>query len=230
MSTLSDVRIIEKIYDHDIKIDPLILEHIQPSSIDLTLSKTIKVPIDTELVFDVTHDTIDYYFKEINVNEFVLEPNSFIIGQINETIGFSKNLHASIQNRNSLIRKGIHVGLSTYINPGYEGKLPIVIKNIGTFRFKLTAGMRICQLVITDVKPKAAVGYNEKHDVKYHKETDIKAHRTSHDKEITEFLKSKAGDTFSNKELSDFLFDRINKASKDISLDLTEEEKKLLGL
>jgi deoxycytidine triphosphate deaminase len=120
VSILSDAKIIEKIYDHELIIEPFVLENIQPSSVDLTLSPKIKIPKKYVGVIDVYREkNLEQYFEEKEINGYVLEPDSFIIGQINETIGFSKNLQGNIQNRNSVIRAGIDVGLSTYITPGY---------------------------------------------------------------------------------------------------------------
>ena len=44
MGILSDKRIIEKIYDENISIEPFMYDHVQPASIDLTLGSVIKSP------------------------------------------------------------------------------------------------------------------------------------------------------------------------------------------
>ncbi|MDD2587179.1 MAG: dCTP deaminase [Syntrophomonadaceae bacterium] len=231
MSILSDAKIIEKIYDHELIIEPFVLENIQPSSVDLTLSRKIKIPKKYDGVIDVYKEkNIEQYFEEKEINDYVLEPDTFIIGQINETIGFSKNLQGNIQNRNSVIRAGIDVGLSTFINPGYTGKLPIVIKNIGRLNIQLVAGMRICQLVINEVKPEARQGYHQKGDAKYHLEEDIQLSKIYLDKEFTEFLSTKGKEKFNIDELSTYLLDRLEKKSIDIRRELTDEQKREVGL
>lgn len=231
MSILSDAKIIEKIYDHELIIEPFVLENIQPSSVDLTLSPKIKIPKKYVGVIDVYREkNLEQYFEEKEINGYVLEPDSFIIGQINETIGFSKNLQGNIQNRNSVIRAGIDVGLSTYINPGYKGKLPIVIKNIGRLNIQLVAGMRICQLVINEVKPEARQGYHQKGDAKYHLEQDIQLSKIYLDKEFTEFFGMKGKEKFNIDELSTYLLDRLERKSVDIRRELTDEQKKEVGL
>ena len=44
MSVLSDARILEKIHDKELRIDPFVFDNVQPSSIDLTLDNRIRTP------------------------------------------------------------------------------------------------------------------------------------------------------------------------------------------
>lgn len=235
MAILSDVKIIEKIYDKELVINPFIYDHVQPSSIDLTLSseiKKIKTGItETVNVFD--KDMIEKIYETSQVEKFVLAPGDFIIGQIRETITIPSDCNGNIQNRNSLIRMGIDVGLSSYINPGYSGKLPIVIKNIGNISIELTSGMRICQLIIQEVSPITSNDYSSKNDAKYHNEKDITLPKMHTDLEFVEFLKSKgASDKFNikNDELSTFFEKRLKEKSTGRFGDLTNDQKRVLGL
>ena len=43
MAILSDVKILEKIYDKEIVIEPFVYSHLQPASIDLTLDTYISL-------------------------------------------------------------------------------------------------------------------------------------------------------------------------------------------
>lgn len=234
MGVLSDVRILERIYDKKLIINPFIYDNIQPSSIDLTLDNKIQIPrsgLDTKInVFD---QNITDYFEERTLDQYELEPGDFIIGQIKETIGLSRDMVGNIQNRNSLIRLGINVGLSTYINPGYHGKLPIVINNLGKFKVKLVPGMRICQLVISDVDPEPERDYSQRNDAKYIGEKGTGLSKLYLDKEFEEFLKihnKKKIVEADRANLIKFLEDRLESRSVDITEELSNEEKRKLGL
>lgn len=235
MAILSDVKMLEKIYDKELVIDPFVYSHLQPASIDLTLGSNIKVPTkdckDKINVFDKKN--IESNFDSNSFEEYCLEPGDFIIGQIKEVIKIPPDCNGHIQNRNSIIRLGIDVGLSSYINPGYHGQLPVVIKNIGKFRIELTPGMRICQLVIQSVEPKPFHDYSSKSDAKYHGETEITLSKMYEEDEFKDFLRETNGKNLSgitNKELSNFFSKRIHEKSQEFLKNLSIEEKERLGL
>jgi len=170
----------------------------------------------------------DEGYSSIISEEYTLRPGEFILGQIMETIELSDHMVGNIQNRNSLIRLGINVGLSTFINPGYKGKLPIAIHNIGTFDFKLSAGMRICQLVLTETSG-VLLDYSKKEDSKYHAEKEITLSRLSEDKEFVEYVQKFGTNTDATK-LIKFINERIDQKSKDFFSQLNLEQKQSLGL
>ena len=232
MSVLSDVRLLEKIYDRDLKIEPFVIDNIQPSSIDLTLDNRIRTP-KSGIKINAFDADIKDCFEERILDEYVLKPGDFIIGQIKETIGLSKRMTGLIQNRNSLIRLGINVGLSSYINPGYFGQLPIVIHNLGSFSVDLVPGMRICQLVVYDVEPDPERDYSQRKDAKYLGESDVGLSKLYMDVEVSEYLREynkRSTKEIDKKELMDFLERRINEKATNILEGLTEEEKKKIGL
>ena len=235
MAVLSNLEIISKIVDKEITIEPFVYEHLQPASIDLTLDNVIKVfkknKYTEKEIFDAYSEDIKNNFEELSINEHILKPNDFIIGQIQQKISLSKKYMGNIQNRNSIIRLGINVGLSSYINPGYSGKLPIVIKNIGNINIKLSPGMRICQLVIFDVFPEPSFDYSNKSDAKYQNEEGYLLSKLYEDVEFQDFNK-KYKKSLSNYEklLEDFLNNRIKEKSKELLNNLTEEQKSCLGL
>jgi dCTP deaminase len=232
MSVLSDVRLLEKIYDKELKIEPFVFDNIQPSSIDLTLDNRIRTP-KSGVKLNAFDADIKECFEERILDEYTLKPGDFIIGQIKENIGLSKRMTGLIQNRNSLIRLGINVGLSSYINPGYFGQLPIVIHNLGSFSVDLVPGMRICQLVVYDVKPDPERDYSQRKDAKYLGESDVGLSKLYMDVEIEDYLKEynkKSTKEIDKKELIEFLEQRIKEKAIDTLNGLTDEEKQKIGL
>ena len=232
MSVLSDVRLLERIYDKELKIEPFVFDHVQPSSIDLTLDNRIRTP-KSGIEISAFDADIKECFEEKILDEYVLKPGDFIVGQVKETIGLSKKMTGLIQNRNSLIRLGINVGLSSYINPGYYGQLPIVIHNLGNFSVDLVPGMRICQLIIFDVTPDPERDYSQRKDAKYLGESDVGLSKLYMDVEVGEYLQEynkKSTKEIDKKELIDFLERRIKEKSTNILEGLTDEEKQKIGL
>lgn len=230
MSILSDSKLLAKIYSKELRIDPLQIENIQPSSIDLTLADTIEIPVQGVSINPPYPDReeIRKYFTTSALSEgYILKPGCFVLAQIMENIELSDKMVGNIQNRNSLIRLGINVGLSTYINPGYKGKLPIAIQNIGQFEVSLTPGMRICQLVLTEAA--GVLQDYSKRDAKYHDEQNITLSRLSEDNEFVDYVRKYTGKADTSK-LIDFLNNRIHENTKNFFDNLTEEQRKTLGL
>lgn len=231
MSILSDSKILSKIYSKDFEISPIQVENIQPASVDLTLDEDIEVPEGDIRITPPypTKDEIRKYFRSSKITpDRVLRPGQFIIGQIRETIKLSDRLVGNIQNRNSLIRLGINIGLSTFINPGYKGKLPIAIQNIGSFDVTLTPGMRICQLVLFDTSG-VLNDYSKKEDSKYHAEKMITLSKLSEDREFVEYVKKYGNDKSANK-IFDFIKESVQAKTTDFFEQLSTEQKQAIGL
>jgi len=233
MSILSDIKLLEKVYDKELIIEPFIYGNIQPSSIDLTLDNTIKIFKASKQDINIYEEISKDLYDEKILDKYIIKPSEMILGQIKETIHLSDSMNGQIQNRNSLIRKGINVGLSTYINPGYKGKLPIVIQNIGTFNIQLVPGMRICQLVIQEVKPPVKVGYGNRKDAKYHDEKEITLPKLHEDVEFKEYIQKYGmpeGTKIKQERLIKFFTERIKKKSSNPFENLSPEQKEFLGL
>lgn len=153
MPTLSDVHIFDLIASGKLKISPLIEDNIQPASIDLTLGKIIQVFKwdSSKGQVDVTKKDINYdsYMENVDIsNGYDLQPGEIVTGHSAEEIVMPSNLNGIIVNRNSLTLLGLNAAISQYINPGFHGNKIIVIKNESCNVIKITAGIRICQLVL----------------------------------------------------------------------------------
>ena len=227
MAVLSDARILEYLFDKKLTISPIIYDHIQPSSIDLTLDRIIKVPKPGRIVNML--DKTDDCFDEVSIETYTLRPGGFVMAQIRERLKIPRNLMGMIQNRNSIVRLGLNLGLSTYINPGYEGQLPIAIHNIGALEVPLIPGMRICQLVLLDVEPEPHRDYSQRENSKYQGESGYLLSKIYEEPELKEFLrKKKNGENVDS--ISKFLEQRLREKSKDIREQLSEEELREIEL
>lgn len=227
MTLASDGKLLQLVVEKKLLIEPFNEANVQPASIDLTLDDKIKVLKNGVTVVMGTEVSENSYTIE-SANKFVLKPGGMVLGQIRETIGIPRNFSGQILNRSSLVRLGLSVAWASYINPGYKGQLPIIIKNIGNFDLELVTGMRICQIVLTEIEPPPLVDYSERKDVKYHNEKGKLISKLHLDEEFSEYFKK---NNSKNRELISKHIETHakQKASKFID-SLTPELKKSLGI
>lgn len=224
MAVLSDIRIVEMLYDEKLKIDPFIYDHVQPASVDLTLNDRIMVLKNNNYTIFPYEKDKDIYDK-LKIVKYILRPNEFILAEIRENLTLGNNLTGRIENRSSLARLGLEVSMGSFINPGYDGRLTITIKNNSGHPIEIHKGMRICQLVLEDVSPAASFGYDTKPDAKYQKEEGVVFSKLFMDTEYQEYMEKN-----SDLDLGEFLIDRLKEKTKSFDEIFTYEEKKRLGL
>jgi dCTP deaminase len=230
MAVFSDIRIIESIYRHELGINPFIPANVKPSSIDLTLDVSFRKPKSDQGIINVYDKDFEKYYETIT-GPIVLKSKDFIIGQIKEQLTLSKNMTGTILNRNSLIRMGLNVNLSTYINPGYQGQLPIVLNNIGDFSLELIPGMRICQLVLYDVEPMPNQDYKSQSDAKYYDEQDITLPKLYLDTEFRKYTEEKGiSKKINPTDVQSFFEKEIEEASEAFFNNMSKEELERIGL
>jgi deoxycytidine triphosphate deaminase len=194
------------------------------------LDASFKKPKKDVGTINVYDNDFEKYYETIT-DKIILEPGDFVIGQVKEKITLSKKMTGTILNRNSLIRMGLNVNLPTYINPGYQGQLPIVLKNNGNFSLEIIPGMCICQLVLHDVEPVPNQDYQARSDAKYYGEQEITAPKPHLDDEFKRYAdNSGISKKINAEELQSFLEKEIEKSSKAFFDNLPEEALKRLGL
>ncbi len=227
MSVPSDGKILEMVACGELKITPFLKENVQPASIDLTLDEKITVLKEGISVITGEEITPENY-TESSTNNFELAPGQMVLGQIIETIGIPNNYIACVHNRSSLARLGLSVALASFINPGYSGKLPIIIKNGGNFRVKLVSGMRICQLVLHEVVPPPLADYSERKGVKYQNEKDKQVSKLHLDHEFDEYFKKHNSKNV--EKISIFINQHAKKKAANHISSLSQDQKASLGI
>lgn len=168
MPVLSDKDIYAAIAGKRLGIDPLSRNNVQPGSVDLTLHREIELVdfSDGELdVSTVTKEYLENNRRFIDISDgYKLNPGDFVTGYSEEMIKLPKNIVGVLLNRNSLVRIGLNAAISSFANPGFEGRKTIVIHNFGKYPLVLRPGMRICQMVFFTMSSEAIRSYEERHD------------------------------------------------------------------
>jgi dCTP deaminase len=146
---LSDIDILKNIKEGRIKITPFNKKHIQPSTLDLTLSNKIRVfdNYDVEVV-DVKNPKDVSRLIEVKKNgHFIIHPGEFILGASVEVVSLPSDVAAIVEGRSSMGRLGLIVHATAgYIDPGFSGAITLEMSNLSKFPIKLYEGMRVAQL------------------------------------------------------------------------------------
>jgi len=177
---LSNVAIAEALAAGDFAIEGLAGDDpgqppFNTSSVDLRLSDQLIVPTEgPPVAMDLRQPGIAAYLTANSRSmtltaeqPFALEQNQFVLGNTVERVSFpplDRNVcyAARVEGRSSLARCGILVHFTApTIHAGFTGAITLEIINLGFTRFLLFPGLRICQLIIEEVKGRPSAVPNQ---------------------------------------------------------------------
>ena len=117
--------------------------------------------------------------------EFILHPGDFVLGTTKERVEIPDDLIAHVEGRSSLGRLAIVVHATAgIVDPGYEGQITLELSNLGTAPVALSPGMRISQLIFTELSSPAERPYGADRDSKYQGQSGPQASRIGSDPEF----------------------------------------------
>jgi len=158
---LSDRTLQAMIKSGDLQVDPILPNSIQPASIDCHLGRHFLV------VEDRLMNTIDMesqiLYREIEADEIVIPPNSFLLATTEEYIKLPNDLTAFVEGRSSVGRIGLFIQNAGWVDPGFQGNITLELYNANSLPIRLRAGRRICQLVFCRMDQAAAKPYAGKY-------------------------------------------------------------------
>src|SRR4051794_14711299 len=140
---------------------------IQPCSVDLRLGPRFWVA-RSRVSFDVRrHRLLELaprrWWKEYNVaagRSITLKPGGMLLGHVLERFQLPAGGAGRIQGRSSYARLGLMVHCAAdFINPGWRGRFPLQLINLGKAPIKLYPGLPICQLLLVKVHGTVARPY-----------------------------------------------------------------------
>ncbi|MET8141564.1 dCTP deaminase [Sphaerisporangium sp. NPDC005288] len=147
---LSDRDIRGEIESGRVKIDPLDMVMIQPSSIDVRLDRYFRVfenhrypHIDPA----VEQPELTRLVEPDGEEPFILHPGEFVLASTYEVIGLPDDIASRLEGKSSLGRLGLLThSTAGFIDPGFEGHVTLELSNVATLPIKLWPGMKIGQL------------------------------------------------------------------------------------
>lgn len=189
---LSDRDILARLETGDLVVEPLddLDLQVQPASIDLRLGREFLEFRRTNIpcIHPNSEQEVDEYVEETVVGddeEFILHPGDFVLGTTHERVEIPPDLLAHVQGRSSLGRLAIVIHATAgVVDPGYKGQITLELSNLGTAPVALTPGMRISQLILTEMKRPAERPYGEERGSKYQDQEGPQASRIQGDPEF----------------------------------------------
>jgi len=189
---LSDVDILARLEEGDLAIEPLADPdlQVQPASVDLRLGRTFLEFQRTNIscIHPDSEREIEEYVDETVVGEneeFVLHPGDFVLGTTRERVEIPPDLIAHVQGRSSLGRLAIVIHATAgIVDPGYRGQITLELSNLGAAPVALTPGMRISQLILTELTSRAERPYGVERGSKYQDQDGPQASRIEYDDEF----------------------------------------------
>lgn len=151
-SALVDFEIIQR-QEQDEIITPFSPANVEPASYDLTLDgdyyRTINTGLEPGSIDLATGETQGVKGQHVTNRERMwIKPNEFILATTVETVHMPANLLARLEGKSTLARQGLIVHVTAgFIDPGFQGKITLELKNISPHNLVLHQGMRIGQLV-----------------------------------------------------------------------------------
>ena len=191
---LSDGDIEKRLDVGDLAVSPLTDPElqIQPASIDLRLGREFLEFQRTNIpcIHPDSENEVAEYVTETVVEEgeeFILHPGDFVLGTTIERVAVPDDLIARVEGRSSLGRLAVVIHATAgVVDPGYRGQITLELSNLGTAPVALAPGMRISQVIFTELKNAAERPYGTERGSKYQNQTGPQASKIGGDDEFAD--------------------------------------------
>lgn len=155
MCVLSGNKILKLISKEKIKIEPFVPSNVGPASIDLRLGNEFRIFKKGGAIVAEEGVKADSYTRLVKAEKITIKPGEFIHGITVENITLPEDVCGFLYGRSKYARLGIVVhATASFIQPGINNKQVLEIKNISPRPIVLTHGLRICQLILMNMKGK----------------------------------------------------------------------------
>jgi dCTP deaminase len=169
---LSDGDIRKQLDAGRIKLNPLNLDLLQPSSIDVRLDRFFRLFDNHKYPYIDPREQQDELtrFVEVASDEaFILHPGEFVLGSTFEYVSLPNDIAARLEGKSSLGRLGLLThSTAGFVDPGFEGHVTLELSNVATLPIKLWPGMKIGQLCFFQLSSPSENPYgSEKYGSRY---------------------------------------------------------------
>jgi deoxycytidine triphosphate deaminase len=167
------------------------VNQVQPCSIDLRLgNRFLRFKSDIQ-EFDIKNiaDASTLMEEEIVADKerIILNPNGILFGQIYEQLRLPPQCCGYIEGRSRFARLGLSVHVTGgFINPEFEGAMPLQIVNNNSFPIVIYPYITICQLLLNNLTTIPLIPYPRRSNNPYHKESKASPSMISKDPAIGE--------------------------------------------
>lgn len=158
---LSDVTLKSMMDSGELTVSPFADFLLQPASIDLRLGRHY-LKVDEDQTDAIQLDSPVKYI-EVELDEIVIPPLSFLLATTQEYIKLPNDVTAFVEGRSSVGRIGLFVQNAGWVDPGFEGDLTLELFNANRQPIRLQTGRRICQLVFARMDQAAGSPYKGKY-------------------------------------------------------------------
>ncbi|MEN9747887.1 MAG: hypothetical protein RLZZ603_579 [Actinomycetota bacterium] len=146
-----------------IGLEPLNLELIQPSSIDVRLDRFFRLFHNHKYAFiDPREDQAELtHMVEVAADEaFILHPGEFVLGSTFEFVSLPDDIAARLEGKSSLGRLGLLThSTAGFVDPGFKGHVTLELANVSNLPIKLWPGMKVGQLCFFQLSSPAETPY-----------------------------------------------------------------------
>jgi dCTP deaminase len=189
---LSDGEILRRLSEGDLTIEPLDDPdlQVQPASVDLRLGREFLEfqHANIPCIHPNSEQEVEEYVDETVVEEggeYILHPGDFVLGTTHERVEIPPDIIAHVQGRSSMGRLAVVIHATAgIIDPGYRGQVTLELSNLGTAPVALTPGMRISQVIFTELTSAAERPYGAERGSKYQDQSGPQASRIQGDREF----------------------------------------------
>lgn len=162
---LSDRDIRARLASGDLGLDPLDLQMVQPSSVDVRLDRAFRLFDNHKYPFiDPAEDQPELTrLVEVGPDEaFILHPGEFVLGATYERVSLPDDVAARLEGKSSLGRLGLLThSTAGFIDPGFSGHVTLELSNVSTLPIKLWPGMKIGQVCYFQLSSPAETPYGK---------------------------------------------------------------------
>ena len=138
-----------------IVIDPVEVDDIQPSSVDLHLGGDFQVFRNSRYPYIDPARAQEGLTEQVTASveePFVLHPGEFVLGTTVERIGLPDDIVGRLEGKSSLGRLGLLIhSTAGYVDPGWDGRLTLELSNVANLPIVLTPGMKIGQISFSEM-------------------------------------------------------------------------------
>ena len=177
---LSDRDIKKALKDGKILVEPIFENAMQPASVDLHLDKNFLVFNRKNHTCIDTRKPVADLMEKVIIDEkdgfFVIHPGEFVLANVFETTGVSRDMVGRLEGKSSLGRIGLIIHATAgFLDPGNCLKMTLELSNVGSLPIKLYYKMPIAQMAFEPLSSPAEVPYGDKtRRSKYFGDMDVK--------------------------------------------------------